>query len=91
MTVPMSLMYGYIPESFDDPAIEAAEESVRLATTLLLPGSTLANVFPFLTKLPAWLPGTGFKRKAERVRHLAEETQRIPWEFVQREFVSRET
>jgi len=89
ITVPMSLMYGYTPESFNDPAIEAAEASVHLGAPLLMAGSTLANIFPVLTKVPSWFPGAGFKRKAEKVRYLTQETQRIPWEFVQREFVSR--
>jgi len=88
MTIPLSLMYGYTPESFDDPAIQAAEQSVRLGTTLYMPGSTLANIFPILTKVPSWFPGAGFKRRAEKVRYLTEETKRIPWEFVQSEFVS---
>ena len=89
MTIPMSLMYGYTPESPDDPAIEAAEEAAHLGLALVLPGATLASIFPVLTRIPSWFPGAAFKRKAEKVRYLTQEVKRIPWEFVQREFVSR--
>jgi len=80
-------MYGYTPTSFDDPAVSAAEQSLHLGATLYLPGTTLANVFPILTRVPSWLPGAGFKRKAERAKFLSEESKRIPWEFTRKEFV----
>jgi len=84
----MNLMYGYTPESFEDRAVMAAEESLALGANLYLPGTTIANVFPILTRLPSWFPGAAFKRQAERVRELASECQRIPWEFVQKQYVS---
>ena len=87
MSVPMALMYGYEIETFDDPAIVAAETSIKLGAKLLLPGATIANIFPVLLKLPEWVPGTGFKKIANHVYHLTQETKRIPLEFVKKMIV----
>ena len=78
----------YTPESVEDRAVMAAEESLALGANLYLPGTTLANVFPVLTYIPSWFPGAKFKRQAERVKALASECQQIPWEFVQKQHVS---
>jgi len=84
----MALMYGYEIESPHDPAVVAAETSTKLGAKLLLPGATIANVFPVLLKLPEWFPGAGFKKKANEVYHLTQETKRIPLEFVKKKIVS---
>ena len=89
MSVPLGLMYGYEVESFDDPAIVAAENSMKLGAKLILPGSTIANIFPVLLRLPEWVPGAGFKKLVNHVYHLTQETKRIPLEFVKRKVVSR--
>jgi len=88
MTLPLDLMYGYSPRSASDPAILSAEESLQVGATLYLPGSTLANTFPILLRLPDWMPGASFKRKAAHVKKLTEETIRIPWQYVQKQVVS---
>jgi len=88
MTLPLDLMYGYAPSSAHDPAILSAEASLQIGATLYLPGSTLANTFPILLRLPSWMPGASFKRKAALVKRLTEETIRIPWEYVQMQVVS---
>jgi len=87
MSVPMALMYGYEIEKFDDPAIVAAETSIDLGTKLVMPGRTIANIFPVLLKLPEWFPGASFKRMANRAYHFTQETKRIPLEFVKKMIV----
>jgi hypothetical protein len=74
----MLMMYGYAPESLDDPIIHLADEAATLAATLLQPGGTLINVLPVLWKIPSWVPGATGKRLAEKVRWMGEEMMRIP-------------
>ena len=87
VSVPLMLMYGYRPESYDDPAIVAADHSTEEGFRLYLPGATLANLFPILLHVPSWFPGAEFKRKGNKVKALVEETKRIPREHVKKEFV----
>lgn len=78
----MLMMYGYAPESLDDPIIHIADEGATLGASLLEPGGTLINVLPILRYIPSWVPGATAKKKAERARSLAEEMKRIPMEHV---------
>jgi len=78
----MLMMYGYAPKTLDYPVIHAADESARLAASLVGPGGTLLNVLPVLRYIPSWVPGASGKKMAERVRLLTEEVKRIPMEHV---------
>ena len=78
----MLMMYGYAPESLDDPVIHLADEGITLAATLLQPGGTLINVLPILRHVPSWVPGATGKKIAERIRQLTVDSKRIPMERV---------
>jgi len=78
----MLMMYGYAPETTKDPAIQAADESTKLVTTLFDFGGTIINFLPILYYVPSWVPGTKGKRTIEKVKYLAHEAKRIPWEHV---------
>jgi hypothetical protein len=84
----MLMMYGYAPESLDDPIIHLADEAATLAATLLQPGGTLINVLPILRHVPSWVPGATGKKIAEKVRRLTVDTKRIPMEHVIASMVS---
>jgi hypothetical protein len=84
----MLMMYGYAPESLDDPVIHAADEGARLGASLLEPGSTMINVLPILRHVPSWIPGATAKRMAEKARWLTQEMKRIPMERVTAAVVS---
>ena len=82
------MMYGYAPESLDDPVIHVADEGTRLAASLIAPGATLINVLPILRHIPSWVPWATAKKNAEKVRWLTQEMQRIPMEHVTTAMVS---
>jgi hypothetical protein len=84
----MLMMYGYAPESLDDPVIHAADESTRLGPLWLRLVATLINVLPILRHIPSWVPWATAKKMAEKVRWLTEEMQRIPMEHVTTAMVS---
>jgi hypothetical protein len=85
----MLMMYGYAPKTLDYPVIHAADESARLAASLLGPGGTLLNVLPVLRHIPSWVPGASGKKMAEKVRLLTEEVKRIPMEHVKAALVCK--
>jgi hypothetical protein len=84
----MLMMYGYAPESLDDPVIHIAEQGARLGASLIEPGGTLINVLPILRHIPSWVPGATAKKTAEKVKWLIGEMKRIPMERVTAAMVS---
>ncbi|KAF8908536.1 cytochrome P450 [Gymnopilus junonius] len=84
ISVPMITMYGYEVESFQDPCIVAAEESIAVGSDLLLPGRSWINTFPILRHVPPWFPGATTRRIAEQARQINKRVRDIPFEFVQK-------
>ncbi|KDR69747.1 hypothetical protein GALMADRAFT_128336 [Galerina marginata CBS 339.88] len=82
ISIPMAAMYGYDVKSFEDPCIVAANRSITLGVHLLLPGSSMINILPFLAHIPAWFPGASSHKVAAEVLKLTREMERIPTEFV---------
>jgi hypothetical protein len=73
----MSTMYDYDVQSIHDPCNVAAEKGMTTGAELLLPGTSLVNVFPVLKYIPTWFPGASTQRKAAEVKRLTEEMKRI--------------
>ncbi|KXN80704.1 O-methylsterigmatocystin oxidoreductase [Leucoagaricus sp. SymC.cos] len=61
----MDVSYGIRILDFDDPYIEVAEEAMGGLNEAAVPGAFLVDVLPALKHVPKWLPGAGWKRKAE--------------------------
>lgn len=81
-------MYGYEVESLKDPCILAADESILLGGSLLLPGGNFLDIIPALRHVPAWVPGAVSIKIAEKVKKLTAEVQRIPMEYAKERVVS---
>ena len=88
MSMAMLMMYGYAPESLDDPIIRITDEGVTLGTSLLEPGGTLINVLPILRHIPSWVPGATAKKMAEKARRLIVEMKNIHTDRVTAAMVS---
>ena len=58
----MSGVYNYDIQPSNDPFVEAAEVALRRLMESVFPGALAVNMFPFLAKLPGWLPGMGFQK-----------------------------
>jgi len=82
----MASMYGYNISSVDDPCIAPANKATSLAEEVMT-DSALANLFPILRFIPNFLPGSGFKKRANEVRKVTEEMRRLPIEFVEKSVV----
>ncbi|PPQ76076.1 hypothetical protein CVT26_004597 [Gymnopilus dilepis] len=84
ISVPMITMYGYEVESFQDPCVVAAEESVQTGGDLLLPGRSWINTFPILRHVPPWFPGATTRRIAEKARQINRRVVDLPYEFTKK-------
>ncbi|TDL20079.1 cytochrome P450 oxidoreductase OrdA-like protein [Rickenella mellea] len=63
----LRISHGYRVEQVgDDPLVDLADEALVQFSLSTTPGAWLVDVMPFLRYAPDWLPGTGFKRTAER-------------------------
>ncbi|KAH8985750.1 cytochrome P450 oxidoreductase [Lactarius hatsudake] len=79
----LKMSYGYnVEREKPDPllnVINIAADEFYLAT---LPGAWLVDNIPILRHVPAWMPGAGFKKVAERYRRTNFEQTYRPVEFV---------
>jgi hypothetical protein len=58
------MTYSINVQPYNDPYIEIAEEAVRAAGELLIPGAFLVDIIPILKHVPKWFPGAKFHSKA---------------------------
>ncbi|CAE6536968.1 unnamed protein product [Rhizoctonia solani] len=75
------LAYGYQLESKNDKFFEETQLVVSRIVKSLAPTSFAVNIFPFLTYIPTWLPGMGWKRTAREWRRHKEELYKSLYEW----------
>ncbi|PYH45575.1 cytochrome P450 [Aspergillus saccharolyticus JOP 1030-1] len=79
----LKIAYGYAVDPFQrDPLVDLADEAVEQFSLAVRPGTWMVDVLPFLRYLPAWFPGAGFQRTAQRFRKQSEAVADIPFAFV---------
>ncbi|KAF7366394.1 O-methylsterigmatocystin oxidoreductase [Mycena sanguinolenta] len=80
------MSHGYrIETEKPDPLIDLVETAAKEFYIATYPGRWLVDAIPFLKKLPAWLPGMGWKKTAEIYReHNYAQVER-PHDFVKRQ------
>ena len=86
--IPLSAMYGYEVTSLEDPLVTIADKSLLMGTTLLTPGGSFINIFPFLRHVPAWFPGASSRRTADEVKRMTEWLIQNPLDWVKDKMVS---
>ncbi|KAH9938483.1 cytochrome P450 [Fomitopsis serialis] len=60
----LSIAYGYNVEREDDELIRLVDKAVEEFSLASAPGAYFADALPILIRVPAWLPGAGWKRRA---------------------------
>lgn len=85
--IPLSAMYGYEVTSLEDPLVTIADKSLLMGTTLLTPGGSLINIFPFLRHVPAWFPGASSRKTADEVKRMTEWLIQNPLDWVKDKMV----
>ncbi|KIK36152.1 hypothetical protein CY34DRAFT_538031 [Suillus luteus UH-Slu-Lm8-n1] len=78
----LRISHGYEVKENDDPFIELADRVLYQWSRATAPGAFMADVIPFLVKIPEWFPGAGFKRLAREWHDTLEELVSEPYKFV---------
>ncbi|KAH9021877.1 cytochrome P450 [Lactarius hengduanensis] len=77
----MRLTYGYDLND-DDDMIVPPKRVGDILKQFLLPGAALVNHFPFLRRLPSWVPWFKYEPLAGECRELARRMKNEPMDFV---------
>ncbi|KAG2141168.1 cytochrome P450 [Suillus bovinus] len=81
-SVIMSAVYDYEAKPKDDPLLLAAEKAIKVFLEVSsLPIQVILETFPFLLKLPSWMPGSGFKKLAIQSQKNASAMVNIPFHY----------
>jgi len=83
----LKLTYGINCETKDDPYIHLSEKMQHLTSDAVKPGKWLVDSFPFLTKMPAWMPMAGFKRWAIDAKSQINEAIHVTFDFTRQAVV----
>lgn len=84
----LSLTYGIEVQETNDPYVKLIEDANVILNASTTPGAFIVDFFPFLRRLPEWLPGMGFVRTA---RVWAKETLKsveAPFAFTEKQIAS---
>ncbi|KAI0047790.1 cytochrome P450 [Auriscalpium vulgare] len=81
----MSLAYGYEVRRYDDAHLKNARSALDIATKAALPGALLVNDFPFLRRIPAWVPWLSYQPFARVAYEIGQASIREPWKYVKQE------
>ncbi|KAG6908024.1 hypothetical protein DXG01_006443 [Tephrocybe rancida] len=80
----LRISHGYEVEANNDPFVELADKAMEEFSLSTAPGAFLVDVLPLLRYVPAWLPGTGFLKKAKEWSAITNEMVDQPHTFVKR-------
>ncbi|CAE6489333.1 unnamed protein product [Rhizoctonia solani] len=76
------LAYGYKPEGPQDRFLQEAQLAAHNVLSAGMQTNFLVNVFPALSCIPDWFPGTGWKRTAKEWGTQVERAKTEPFEWL---------
>ncbi|KAJ7616024.1 cytochrome P450 [Roridomyces roridus] len=74
------LTYGIPVQHVNDPYISLAEEAIKHGAQAAASGTFLVDFLPILKYVPAWMPGAGFQKVAQRGREYSHAMRNIAFE-----------
>lgn len=83
----MKITYGITVKDKDDEYISCAEEALKGLGEAATPGRFLVDIFPIMKWIPSWIPGAGWKRKAEYWAIINTKIINEPFEWVKKQIV----
>ncbi|KAF9241875.1 cytochrome P450 [Melanogaster broomeanus] len=87
-SVIMMILYGHDSAPTNDPFVEFAEKGMDAIVKAARPETAaLLNIFPFLLKLPTWMPGS-FKAEASVSKRYADEFREAPFDMVKKKMAA---
>ncbi|EMD39046.1 hypothetical protein CERSUDRAFT_93086 [Gelatoporia subvermispora B] len=75
----LKIAYGIEVAERDDEHIAVVERALEGAAEGFTPGAFWVDLLPILKYVPSWIPGAGWKRKAERWNVDTTATKKTPW------------
>ncbi|CCM01202.1 uncharacterized protein FIBRA_03250 [Fibroporia radiculosa] len=78
----LDITYGYRVQNDDDPLVRVVDLAAANFSELTTPGACLADTFPILNYVPAWMPGAGWKRRAFAAARDTHSMLEIPYAMV---------
>ncbi|UKZ80869.1 hypothetical protein TrVFT333_008634 [Trichoderma virens FT-333] len=82
----LNITYGYTTDLYKpDPLVDVVVEVMANASAALVPLTRAVDIFPSLSRLPDWFPGTKFKRVAREWKNLLDASADIPYDFVKKQ------
>ncbi|CCM01206.1 uncharacterized protein FIBRA_03254 [Fibroporia radiculosa] len=84
----LNVTYGYEMTEDEDPLVEIVDTAVTHFSELSTPGARLADMFPVLEHVPAWLPGAGWKRRAFAAARDTSAMVEVPYAMVRERMAS---
>ncbi|EJD02108.1 CyP450 monooxygenase [Fomitiporia mediterranea MF3/22] len=71
-------VYGFAPDSRNDDFVVLAERALNAISDLARPGAFLVDAFPFLKKIPSWVPGQFYHKMAEQLKSDVQGMRDVP-------------
>ncbi|KAE8354986.1 cytochrome P450 [Aspergillus coremiiformis] len=86
--VVLKITYGYTVEQHArDPLVDLIESCIVKASETVVPGRWLVDFIPILRYIPAWLPGGGETRAAQKLQKDARDFSDIPYTFTKQQMI----
>ncbi|KAG2123752.1 cytochrome P450 [Suillus clintonianus] len=87
----MAVTYGYETKPKDDPFVDTIQKIIHIISEVISPErAALQMFFPFLHRLPSFVPGGKYKKMAPECRRLAATIQEEPFEYVKKQMAEGE-
>ncbi|TFY69812.1 hypothetical protein EVG20_g2997 [Dentipellis fragilis] len=80
----LSIAYAYDVKQRGDSLVQKLQTATDVAIQLLLPGTSILNEIPLLSRLPSWFSGMGYKARAKACRTITAEILHDPMNAVQK-------
>ncbi|KIJ11833.1 hypothetical protein PAXINDRAFT_33646, partial [Paxillus involutus ATCC 200175] len=82
--VALSAVYDYEPKLRNDPMVHILDRFISAVLPATTPeNAVLLKMFPFLLRIPDWLPGSSIKREAKTASEWAVKAVETPYQYAQ--------
>lgn len=78
----LDITYGYQSKDGQDDMVDLAIEAVHNFSVAATPGAHIVDTFPWLERLPGWLPGMEFKRQAKKYQLRLQDFLNVPYNLM---------
>ncbi|KAG1730688.1 cytochrome P450 [Suillus paluster] len=82
----LAVTYGYETQPMDDPFVTSVQKVISIGNQIISPErAAMQMFFPFLTRLPSFVPGGEYKKQAPECRRLVQDMMETPFEYVKKQ------